>query len=884
MNILDIRAMRGPNYWSIRRHKLIVMKLDIEELEDAPSNKISGFSERLEKIFPGMYLHECSEGHPGGFFKRVKEGTWMGHVVEHLALEIQTLAGMDCGFGRTRSTGQHGVYNVVFNYMEEKAGIYAAKAAVRIADSLIKGTDYDLAGDIQRLREIREDERLGPSTGSIVEEAIKRKIPWIRLNRHSLVQLGYGENQHRIQATVASTTSSIAVEVACDKEETKNLLEASSIPVPSGRVVYDEEDLEIAVKRIGYPVVVKPVGGNHGRGATINVTDWESAVVALAHAKKVSRGVIVEKFITGFDHRLLVIDYKFVAGAKRTPAMVTGDGKHSIKELIEIVNSDSRRGYGHEKVLTAIKIDEMTLGMLEEKGYTIETVIKKGEELHLKRTANLSTGGTSADVTEIVHPFNVFMAERIARIIGLDICGIDIMTPDISVPLHENGGAVLEVNAGPGFRMHIAPAQGLPRNVAEPVIDMLYPPGSSSRIPIIAVSGTNGKTTTTRLIAHMVKTMGYKVGFTTTDGIYIQNRMVEQGDCTGPLSAEFVLRDPTVNFAVLECARGGILKAGLGFHNCDISIITNVAADHLGLKDINTLEEMARVKSVVAESILPEGTCILNADDDLVYEMRKNISGNVALFSLDENNPRIIKHCERGGLAAIVENGYVTICKGTWKLRVDKVINIPLTFSGKAVFMIQNILPAVLAGFVRGFKIEEMRLALETFIPSPTQTPGRMNMFQFKKFTVMVDYAHNPAGFQAIARFLDKIEASPKIGIIAGVGDRRDEDIIQLGTYAAHMFDEIIIRQDKNLRGRTEQEIIDLMMKGIQGHDGKKKVKVIQKESEAIDYAIKNAVKGSFIVICSDVVPDALDQILKYKEEEDHFEIHKEDIPSPIVS
>lgn len=882
MNIIEIRVMRGPNYWSIRRHKLIVMKLDLEELEELPTNKISGFADRLEKMLPGMYDHECSEGHPGGFFKRVREGTWMGHVVEHIALEIQTMAGMDCGFGRTRSTGQHGVYNVVFNYMEEKVGIFAAKSAVRIAEAIVKGETYDLADDIQRMREIREDERLGPSTGSIVEEAIKRKIPWIRLNRQSLVQLGYGVNQRRIQATVASTTSSIAVEVACDKEETKNLLENASIPVPRGRVVYDEEDLRSAIDRIGFPIVIKPVGGNHGRGATINITNLENAIEALANAKRISRGVIVERFITGLDHRLLVIDYKFVAGAKRTPAMVAGDGKHSVKELIDIVNSDPRRGYGHEKVLTMIKVDDTTLTMLEEKGLTLDSVIPKGQELHLKRTANLSTGGTSTDVTDIVHPYNVFMAERIARIIGLDICGIDIMTSDISQPLIETGGAVLEVNAGPGFRMHIAPADGLPRNVAEPVIDMLYPPGSSARIPIIAVTGTNGKTTTTRLTAHIVKTMGHKVGFTTTDGIYIQNRMVERGDCTGPLSTEFVLKDPTVDFAVLECARGGILKAGLGFHNCDVAIVTNVSADHLGLKDINTLEEMARVKSVVAESVLPEGYAILNADDDLVYDMRKGLNCNIALFSLNEHNPRIVKHCEAGGLAATVENGHITICKGTWKIRVDKVLNIPLTFSGKAIFMIQNILPAVLAGFVRGFKVEDIRLALETFIPSPTQTPGRMNMFQFRNFDVMVDYAHNPAGFHAIARFLDKIDAKPKVGVIAGVGDRRDEDILQLGNLAAQMFDEVVIRQDKNLRGRTEQEIIDLMMQGIQQHDPKKKVKVLRKESEAIEYAITNAKKGSFIVICSDVIPDALDQIMKYKEEEDHFEIKKEDLPHPI--
>ena len=884
MKIVEIRAMKGPNYWSIRRHKLIVMKLDIEELEEMPTNKIQGFAERLEKTFPTLFEHECSEGHPGGFFKRVREGTWMGHVIEHLALELQTLAGMDTGFGRTRSTGQHGVYNVVFSYMEEKVGIFAARAAVRICGEMVHGDALEIEEDIQRMRELREEERLGPSTGSIVEEAIKRKIPWIRLNKQSLVQLGYGKNQRRIQATVASTTSSIAVEVACDKEETKNLLEAASVPVPKGRVVYDEEDLESALRRIGYPVVLKPVGGNHGRGATINVTNWEDAVIALAAAKRISRGVIVEKFITGYDYRLLVVDYKFIAGAKRTPAMVTGDGKHSIKELVDEVNKDPRRGYGHEKVLTSIKIDDTTLAILQEKNLTLDSVLKKGEELHLKRTANLSTGGTSTDVTEIVHPYNVFMAERIARIIGLDICGIDIMSPDISIPMHENGGAVLEVNAGPGFRMHIAPADGLPRNVAEPVIDMLYPPGATARIPIIAVTGTNGKTTTTRLMAHMVKTMGYKVGFTTTDGIYIQNQMVEAGDCTGPISAEFVLKDPTVDFAVLECARGGILKAGLGFHNCDIGIVTNVAADHLGLKDINTIEEMARVKGVVAESVLPGGYAILNADDDLVYEMRKTVSSNVALFSLDEHNPRIIKHCEKGGIAAIVENGFVTICKGTWKIRVHKVVNIPLTFSGKAIFMIQNIMPAVLAGFVSGFKVDDMRLALETFIPSPSQTPGRMNMFHFKNFEVIVDYAHNPAGFQALARFLDRIESKPKVGIIAGVGDRRDEDIVALGTLASQMFDEIIIRQDKNLRGRSEQEIIDLMMKGIQVDDPKKKVTVMPKESEAIEYALRNAKKGSFITICSDVVPDALGQIMKYKEEEDHFKIHKEDIPNPVTA
>ena len=635
MKIREIRAMRGPNYWSIRRHFLIVMKLDLEEMEESPTNLIDGFSARLEKMFPTMYAHECSEGHAGGFFKRVQDGTWMGHVIEHIALEIQTLAGMDVGFGRTRSTSEHGVYNVVFSYMEEKVGIYAAKAAVRIAQALADGVEYDLEEDLQKMREIREDERLGPSTGSIVQEAAARGIPWIRLNRHSLVMLGYGVNQKRIQATVTSETSSIAVEIACDKEDTKNLLEAANIPVPRGRIIYDQEDLENAIESIGYPLVIKPVNGNHGRGATINIRNKEEAIEALAAAKRISRAVICEKFVTGFDHRVLVINYKFVAAAKRTPAMVTGDGKHTIQQLIDEVNKDSRRGYGHEKVLTAIKVDDMTMNILQEKNMTLESVLSAGETLYLKSTANISTGGTATDVTDQVHPHNVFMAERIARIIGLDICGIDIMTDDISEPISDTGGAILEVNAAPGFRMHLAPTDGLPRNVAEPVIDMLFPPGTAFKIPIVAVTGTNGKTTTTRLTAHIAKTAGHKVGFTTTDGIYIQNIMMQRGDCTGPQSAEFVLKDPTVDFAVLETARGGILRAGLGFHQCDIGIVTNVAADHLGLKDINSLEDMARVKSIVPEAVMPTGYAILNADDELVVGMAKGLKCNIAYFSMD---------------------------------------------------------------------------------------------------------------------------------------------------------------------------------------------------------------------------------------------------------
>ncbi|MFM2225276.1 MAG: hypothetical protein RJA07_1478 [Bacteroidota bacterium] len=868
MNIIDIKVMKGPNYWSVRRHKLIVMRLDLEDMEQKPTDKIDGFLERLQALMPSMQSHRCSEGCDGGFFMRVKEGTWMGHVIEHIALELQTLAGMDVGFGRTRETSTPGIYHVVFSYFEEKAGIYAAKAAVKIGQALTDNVPYDLTDDINNLRELREDERLGPSTGSLVEEAVKRKIPYIRLNKSSLVQLGYGVNQKRIQATIASTTSSIAVEIACDKEDTKNILSAAEIPVPKGLICVDHEDLEAAIKKIGYPIVTKPIDGNHGKGATTDIKNWDEAVIAFEAAKKYSRKIIVEKFITGFDHRILVINYKFICAAKRTPAAVLGDGKSTIQQLIDKVNEDPRRGYGHEKVLTSIKVDSFTEKILADKNITLETILPKGEELWLKPTANISTGGTATDVTDLVHPSNVFMCERIARIIGLDICGIDIMAENLSEPLSENGGAILEVNAAPGFRMHLEPTIGLPRNVAEPVIDMLYPPGASARIPIIAIGGTNGKTTTTRMMAHIVKQMGHKVGFTTTDGVYIQNQLMMRGDCTGPISAEFILKDPTVDFAVLECARGGILRAGLGFHNCDIAIVTNVAADHLGLQGIDTMEQLARVKAVVPESVLPEGYAILNADDDLVYAMHKDLACKVAYFSLDENNPRIKKHCAEGGLAAVYENGYVTIMKGTWKIRVDKASNFPITFGGKAEFNIANVLPVVLASHIRNFKIEDVKQALETFVPSAAQTPGRMNMFHFKNFTVMVDYAHNTHGIMAIGKFVKQVEATKRIGVIAGVGDRRDEDTISLGAEAAKIFDEIIIRQDRNLRGKSEQEIIDLILQGIKSVNPNLKVTVFKQEKESIDFVIKNAPKGAFITICSDVVPDALDQIMRLKEEE----------------
>lgn len=871
MKIIEIRAMRGPNYWSVRRPKLIQMKLDLEELEELPTNKIPGFKEKLEKLIPSLYTHRCSELVEGGFFKRVEEGTWMGHVIEHIALELQTLAGMDTGFGRTRGTGKHGEYFVVFDYIEEEAGIMAAKFSVKIIEQLLSGEETDLENYIQQLRVIREETRLGPSTGCIVDEAIKRGIPYIRLNKHSLVQLGYGINQKRIRATIAGTTSCIAVDIAGDKEDTKNLLEAAQIPVPSGRIIRDEQELKTAIEIVGYPCVIKPLNGNHGKGATTNINDFEHALKALEAAQVYGRNVICEKFISGFDFRMLVINYKFVCAALRTPASVTGDGEHSVQWLIDEANKDPRRGYGHEKVLTQIKVDSFTEKMLSEKGYTLNSIPRKGELVLLKPTANLSTGGTSTDVTDEVHPSNIFMAERIAKIIGLDICGIDVMAPNLKLPVKESGGAVLEVNAAPGFRMHIEPSEGIGRNVAEPVIDMLFPKGSSGRIPIIAITGTNGKTTTTRITAHIAKSAGYKVGYTTSDGVYIQNQMMMKGDCTGPVSANFVLKDPTVDFAVLECARGGLLKNGLAFDKCDIAIVTNISADHMGLGGIDSIEQMAKVKAVVPETVVKHGYAILNADDDLVYNMRKSLECNIAFFSMDENNPRILRHCKKGGLAAVYENGFITIMKGVWKIRVEKVSDIPITYGGKAVHNIMNTLPAILATYLfRSIKVEDIKLALQTFNPSPAQTPGRLNLFQFKNFKFLVDYAHNPAGMQLLCDFVSKIDGSPKVGIISGTGDRRDEDIREIGRISSRYFDEIIIRQDRHLRGRTAEEIVELLVAGINENNEKQiPITIIYNEKEAILHAYNTVKHGSLITITCDVVSEALDLIKNLKEKED---------------
>ena len=861
MKILEIRTLRGPNYWSGYWKKLIIVRLDIDDYEDKPTHKIPGFSERLKAVLPSLVSHGCSYQEEGGFLRRVDEGTWAGHVIEHLALELQTLAGMDVGYGRTRETGERGVYNIVFSYMEEEVGRFAGRAAVRLFLDIAEDKPLDevkdaIAKDVQEMREIREDVRFGPSTGSLVEEAESRDIPFIRLNDQSLVQLGYGVYQKRIQATTTANTNMIAVDIAANKDATKKLLGDMGVPVPKGYRIRSEDDLESTIDAVGYPVVIKPLDGNHGKGATVGITDLEHAKTAFERAKEYSRWVIVEKQLIGADFRALIVNNRLIAVAERLPAHIIGDGRSTIQELIDTTNADPRRGYGHENVLTQIEIDGQTLRLIKARDYTLESVLPKDEVLNLKTTANISTGGTAIDRTDEVHPQNVFLFERIARIIGLDVAGVDIIAPNVSEPLHENGGGIIEVNAAPGFRMHLAPSEGIGRNVAEHVIDMLFPGGSPSRIPIISITGTNGKTTTTRLIAHVLKGSGKTVGFTTTDGTYIQNQQILQGDNTGPVSAQLVLKDPTVEVAVLETARGGIIRSGLGFDYCDIGIVTNIAADHLGLKDVNTLEDLARVKSVVPRAVSKKGYAVLNAEDDLVYRMKELVDGHCVYFSMDENHPNIERQARRGRVSCVYENGYVTILKGKWKVRVERVVNIPLTYGGRAEFMIQNVLAATLGCFVHGVSIEDIRVGLTTFNAGTAQTPGRLNFVEVGDVTVLMDYAHNPAGLSGLQKFINKLPNKYRTVVLNGTGDRRDDDIRELARIAADTFDRIVIRRGHYLRGRAEEDMYRLLKEGIAMSEKKPQVRLIAESRDAIHHAIKHGRKGELVVTLADRVPD----------------------------
>ncbi|MFQ4142071.1 cyanophycin synthetase [Chlorogloeopsis sp. ULAP02] len=865
MRILKIQTLRGPNYWSIRRHKLIVMRLDLENLAETPSNEIPGFYEGLVEALPSLEGHYCSPGCRGGFLMRVREGTMMGHIVEHVALELQELVGMHVGFGRTRETSTSGVYQVVFEYLNEEAGRYAGRAAVRLCQSIVDRGRYpkaELEQDLQDLKDLWRDAALGPSTESIIKEAEKKGIPWMQLGARFLIQLGYGVNQKRIQATMTDRTGILGVELACDKEATKRVLANAGVPVPKGTVINFLDDLEEAIEYVGgYPIVLKPLDGNHGRGITIDIQNWEEAEAAYDAARQVSRSIIVERYYQGRDHRVLVVDGKVVAVAERVPAHVIGDGRSSIAELIEETNKDPNRGDGHDNVLTKIELDRTSYQLLERQGYTLDSVLSKDEICYLRATANLSTGGIAVDRTDEIHPENVWLAQRIVKIVGLDIAGIDVVTSDISRPLREVDGVIVEVNAAPGFRMHVAPSQGTSRNVAGAVIEMMFPNEQSSRIPILSVTGTNGKTTTTRLLAHIFKQTGKVIGYTTTDGTYIGDYLVEAGDNTGPQSAQLILQDPTVEVAVLETARGGIVRSGLAFEAANVGVVLNVAADHLGLSDIDTIDQLAHLKSVVAEAVFPDGYAVLNADDPRVAAMTERTKANIAYFTMNPNSELVRNHIQKGGVAAVYENGFLSILKGDWTHRIERAENIPLTMGGRAPFMIANALAASLAAFVQNVSIEQIRIGLNTFRASVSQTPGRMNLFNLGNYHALVDYAHNPHSYEALGSFVRNWTNGQRIGVVGGPGDRRDQDFIALGKLAAEIFDYVIVKEDDDTRGRMRGSAADLIIQGIKEVNPNYKHESILDETLAINKALDLAPEHSLVVILPESVSRAIQLI-----------------------
>ncbi len=770
IQLLETLVLNGPNFWSYR--PCVWMRIDLGPFRDRPSSDIRGFGDELQKLLPGLQEHHCSEGAPGGFLKRVTEGTWLGHVAEHVAIEIQQEVGISVSFGRTRETKTEGLYNLVYEMEEERVGIKAGKLALDVVEHCAGlDVELDLPASIERLKKTRERWALGPSTRSIVHVAAARGIPYLRLNDRSLVMLGTGVHQKRIQATIASTTGQLGVEIAGDKSLTKKLLGDNGVPVPRGEVARDEDEAVEIAETLGWPVVVKPLDASHGRGVLTNIRSESELRLAYNDALKFRDEVLVERFLEGFDFRFLVIAGRFICAAQRVPAFVVGDGKRTIEELVAEVNKDPRRGIGHEKILTKIEIDDLSLALLARRNLTARSVPPAGESVDLKATANLSTGGISRDVTDSVHPSNIHLMERIARIVGLDIAGIDVISPSVEHPIAEVGGGIVEVNAAPGFRMHTDPTEGTPRDAAGAVIDMLYPPGTAARIPIVSITGTNGKTTTTRLLAHVARYAGHHVGLTTTEGVYVGSEQIMKGDCTGPASAQAVLRDPTVTFAALETARGGLLRFGLGYDWANVGVVTNIAADHLGLRDIETLEDLARLKALVVERVFPDGFAVLNAEDPMTPWIADRVKARIAYFSLDPQNERFKAHVSAGGLGAVMDR-HDTLClyRSTLRIPLVHARQVPITFDGKARFNIANALAASLAAFAAGIEMDDIRGGLTTFHPTPFQAPGRGNLYEFRDFRVMIDYCHNAHGMAQVAPFLAAIKRGRLIVVLERPG------------------------------------------------------------------------------------------------------------------
>ncbi|MFO8045393.1 MAG: cyanophycin synthetase [Halomonas sp.] len=859
MNILEHRALRGPNYYS--RYPAIYLRLDIGDLEEQPSDTVPGIVERLTALLPTLQEHRCSVGRPGGFLERLARGTWAGHVVEHVAIELQNLIGFSVGYGKTIDSYDTGIYNVVYRYRDEACGLAAGVEAVDLVERLFAGEAIDMPAIINRLKQVRDAHMLGPSTAAIVDAADQRGIPHTRLSEeNSYIQFGHGHRQQRIQATVTGHTDLISFGIADDKAWTKQLLGDAGIPVPQGQVCNSFDEALEAVRSIGYPVAVKPLVGNHGRGVSTNIEDEQALRNAFDIAAHRNPSVIVEQYIRGEDHRLLVIDGKLVAAARRRPAHVLGNGTDTLQALVDEENRDPRRGIGHENLLTQIQMDEQSLRMIGQQNLTPQSVIPAGEMVFLKPTANLSTGGTATDVTDDVHPEVRFAAERIARLVGLDIIGIDLLAETLTRPLEEQSAAVVEVNAGPGFRMHLSPTHGQGRDVGRPVIDMLFPDSEADgRIPIVAVTGTNGKTTTVRVISHLLRQAGRNVGMACTGAIEIDNHVIMRGDYSGPQAAAIVLREPTAECAVLEVARGGIMRRGLGFDECDVGVLLNIASDHLGEHDIHTLDELARCKTVVIDAVRQGGTAVLNADDPRVLAAQEWARGDIIFFTLDPDSRPVRQHVRDQGVAFTVHNERIVMRQGQIEAEVIPVVDVPITFEGHARFNVANALAASAAAFALGLSIADIQMGLQTFHPTPGQNPGRTNLIEADGIKVLIDYGHNVPALEALAELVGCISARRRISVASAPGNRRDEDLFTLGTLLARMHDVVYI-YETDPRGRTIGEAAGLLRDGAESVGGACRVEIIMEEARAVDRAFDEASAGDLLVLLIDDVEGAIER------------------------
>jgi cyanophycin synthetase len=880
MRIVSTNVYVGPNVFA--HFRVIRHILELGELENWPTGRLGdAYIEPLLETLPGLHEHGCSYKEPGGFVRRLRddEGTWLGHVMEHVAIELQNVAGSPVTYGRTRSVDGHpGRYNMVFEYKDESVGRGSSGLALKLLLSLLPeeitvdgrpDDEWDFAEERDRFIRYAQSRALGPSTASLVNAAEERDIPWIRLNRYSLVQFGHGKYQQRIQATTTGRTGNIAVDLAGDKEETNGILRDLGLPVPEQRIVRRAGDAVRAAKRIGFPVVLKPLDGNHGRGVSINLKTDEEVELGFKKAAEHGRTIIVESYIEGFDHRLLVVNGELVAAAKREPGHVVGDGKHSIAELVDIVNEDPRRGVGHEKVLTRLEFDHQAERLLSKSGYDKDTVPKKDEVVYLRSTANLSTGGTALDVTDVIHPDNREMAIRSIRAIGLDIGGVDFLTNDISLSYREAGGAICEVNAGPGFRMHVAPSEGTPRDVAGPVIDMLFPPDTPKRVPIAAITGTNGKTTTSRMLAHVLKMTGFTVGMTSTDGVYIDGKLTVPGDMTGPTSAHMILRDPSVDAAVMETARGGMLRSGLGYRRCNVACCLNVSADHLGLRGIDTPEQLAEVKRVPIE--IAKDAAVLNADDPLCLQMADYTdAARVCYVTMNPSHALVKQHIRAGGQAFVLEeamNGHmITIYDGEAHTPLLWTHLIPATIEGRAMHNVQNAMFAAALAYNMDISIEDIQHGLRTFDSTFFQAPGRMNIYDNHPFKVILDYAHNAAAVRAICDLVDRFDVEgQRIVVLAAPGDRRDQDIQDIASIAAGHFDHYICRCDDNRRGRGHDEVAVMLKETLltQGVPASA-IEVIPDEQEATRQALEMAATNDLVLVLGDNVKRSWKQIIYF--------------------